>query len=102
MGFSIKDHNKYLAARNRLNSEQNKADRKRVEKYESSMKVIVKAELVLGSNGVTFINVPNEIKSYVTIDSKLHFKFKHMEAEVYWREPSDKPPKGAFVIGNIR
>ena len=44
--FSIKDHNKYLAARNRLNSAQNKADKKTVEKYESSMKVIGKAELV--------------------------------------------------------
>jgi len=100
--FSIKAHKRYLAARNRLNSEQNKTDRKTVSSYESGMKVIVKAELVLGSNGVTFINVPNEIKSYVTIDSKLHFKFKHMQAEVYWREPSMKPLKGAFVIGNIR
>ena len=100
--FSIKDHDKYIAARNRLNSAQNKADKKTVSTYESGMKNIVRPELILGAQGVTFINAPVEIKSYVTIDSKLHFKFKQLEAEVSWREPSTKPPKGAFVIGNIR
>ena len=100
--FSIKDHDKYIAARNRLNSAQNKADKKTVSTYESGMKNIVRPELIVGTNGVTFINAPVEIKSYVTIDQKLHFKFKQLEAEVSWREPSTKPPKGAFVIGNIR
>tara|TARA_R100001244_G_scaffold33964_1_gene31541 strand:+ start:77 stop:382 length:306 start_codon:yes stop_codon:yes gene_type:complete len=100
--FSIKDHKGYLAARNRLNSEQNKADRKRVSTYESGMKNIIRPELILTSNGVTFINAPTEIKSYITIDNKLHFQFKQLKAEVSWREPSMKPPKGAFVIGNIR
>ena len=100
--FSIKDHKRYLAARNRLNSAQNKADKKTVSTYESGMKNIVRPELVLGSNGVTFINAPVEIKGYVTIDQKLHFKFKQLEAEVSWREPSTKAPTGSFVIGNIR
>mgnify|MGYP003656489193 FL=1 len=100
--FSIKDHKRYLAARNRLNSAQNKADRKTVSSYESGMKNIIRPELVLASNGVTFINVPDQIERYVTIDQKLHFKFKQIEAEASWREPSTKPPKGSFVIGNIR
>ena len=98
--MSKKEYARYLAAKRRLASAQNKADRLTVKKAESwkDNDGPIKPNLIVNANGVAFQDMPDGVINCVTIDRKLNFKFGHFEAEASWREPSTKPPKGAFVI----
>tara|TARA_R110000737_G_scaffold255224_1_gene264386 strand:+ start:236 stop:535 length:300 start_codon:yes stop_codon:yes gene_type:complete len=96
--MSIKKHKSYLAAKRRLKSAQNVQDRKTVSDWENPAKNIIRTNLVLNSKGVAFNVIPEGISTCVTVDRKLVFKYNLFDGEVSWREPSTKPPKGAFVI----
>jgi len=97
--MSKREYAKYLAAKRRLASAQYKADRLRVKNVEGGMRDAVRPSLILNPDGVAFRDIPPQIVNWVTVDRKLQFTFDHFEGEVSWREPSMKPPKGAFVIG---
>ena len=97
--MSKREYAKYLAAKRRLASAQNKADRLTVKRAEGGMRDAVRPSLILNHDGVAFRDIPAGVINCVTVDRKLQFKFDHFDGEVSWREPSLKPPKGAFVIG---
>jgi len=97
--MSKREYAKYLAAKRRLASAQNKADRLTVRRAESGMRDAVRPSLILNHDGVAFRDIPAGVINCVTVDRKLQFKLDHFDGEVSWREPSMKPPKGSFVIG---
>jgi len=98
--MSKREFARYIAAKRRLASAQNKADRLTVKKAEAwkDNDGPIKPNLIVNANGVAFRDIPNGVINCVTVDRKLKFRFDHFEAEASWREPSTKPPKGSFVI----
>jgi len=96
--MSKREFARYIAAKRRLASAQNKADRLTVKTAEGGMRDAVRPSLILNAAGVAFRNIPNGVINCVTVDRKLKFRFDHFDGEVSWREPSTKPPTGSFVI----
>ena len=96
--MSKREYARYLAAKRRLASAQNKADRLTVKTAEGGMRDAVRPSLIVNAAGVAFREIPNGVINCVTVDRKLKFRFDHFDGEVSWREPSAKPPTGSFVI----
>ena len=81
--MSKREFARYVAAKRRLASAQNKADRLTVKTAEGGMRDVVRPSLILNAAGVAFRNIPNGVINCVTVDRKLKFRFDHFDGVLY-------------------